>query len=226
MASEKPTPTVEDYLCIIYTLKREGNEVYGAKLAEILNVSPPTVTATIQRMVRDGWINYSTSKKISLTKIGTQAARSVIRRHMLTEWMLSKILNIPWSDIHEEADKLEHSISPDIEKSLSAVLNDPDFCPHGNPFPGSEEISENWIPLLKFSQKKSVIIRRIHEFLEDNLDAMRFLEEKNVLPGHVFTIKQIIPFNKTLTISGEKNNVTLGFEIANLIYAEDILKRQ
>jgi len=222
MASEKPTPTIEDYLGIIYTLEKEGDEIYGAKLAEILNVSPPTVTATVQRMVRDGWVHHVRTKKISLTKSGIQAARSVIRRHMLTEWMLTKILDIPWSEIHEEADKLEHSISRDVEESLNAILEEPDCCPHGNPFPGSEKISDKWIPLLKYSERTNVVIRRIHEFLEENRDAMRFLEENDVLPGNVFEIKQIIPFNKTLTLSDRKNNVILGFEIANLIYAEEI----
>src|SRR4030065_2447886 len=97
-----PTPTIEDYLGIIYTLNRDGEEVYGARLAELLNVSAPTVTVTLQRMVRDEWINLDSEKKIHLTPAGITAASSIIRRHMLTEWMLSKILNLPWCDVPGE----------------------------------------------------------------------------------------------------------------------------
>ena len=105
MVEKTPTPTIEDYLGIIYTLERDGEVVIGARLSELLEVSPPTVTVTLRRMVRDGWIDYDKSKKIKLTPLGIEAAKNVIRRHMLTEWMLAKILNLPWSKVHEEAHK-------------------------------------------------------------------------------------------------------------------------
>ena len=129
MAEKTPTPTIEDYLGIIYTLERDGEVVIGARLSELLEVSPPTVTVTLRRMVRDGWIKIDNSKKIRLTSKGITAAHKVIRRHMLTEWMLAKILNLPWSKIHEEAHKIEHTISNDVEKSLIDKLNAPGSMP-------------------------------------------------------------------------------------------------
>ena len=100
--SNKPTATIEDYLGIIYTLERDGEKVIGARLAEILHVSPPTVTVTLKRMVREGWIQIDAKKQISLTPAGKDAAHSVIRRHMLTEWLLSRVLDIPWSDLERK----------------------------------------------------------------------------------------------------------------------------
>lgn len=97
MAEKTPTPTIEDYLGIIYTLERDGEIVFGARLSKLLEVSAPTVTVTLHRMVRDGWIKVDKAKKIQLTPAGVTAAKKLIRRHMLTEWMLAKILNLPWS---------------------------------------------------------------------------------------------------------------------------------
>lgn len=223
MANAKsPTPTIEDYLGIIYTLLRDGEEVYGARLAEILNVSPPTVTVTLQRMVRDNWITLDKAKKVHLTPSGLSAAHNIIRRHMLTEWMLAKILNLPWSEIHNEADKIEHTISSDVEKSLQATLNDPELCPHGNPMPGSEDLSKHWRSLPSFVQGSQVVIRRIHEFLEDDHELMIFLEENKVTPGAIGEIQEVLPFNSTISLTIENHHVILGLDVAYSIFAESV----
>ena len=219
---KSPTPTIEDYLGIIYTLQRDREEVYGARLAEILNVSPPTVTVTLQRMVRDHWITLDKNKKVHLTPSGVSAAHNLIRRHMLTEWMLAKILNLPWSEIHNEADKIEHTISSDVEKSLQETLNDPELCPHGNPMPGSEEISRQWKSLPAFDPGAQVVIRRIHEFLEDDHELMKFLEKNKVTPGAVGVIQEILPFNSTISVAVDDHSVILGLDVAYSIFAESI----
>lgn len=219
---KSPTPTIEDYLGIIYTLQRDGEDVYGARLADLLNVSPPTVTVTLQRMVRDHWITFDKNKKVHLTDPGISAARNLIRRHMLTEWMLSKILNLPWSEIHNEADKIEHTISSDVEKSLQRTLDDPDVCPHGNPMPGSENRFTNWKSLPSFKPGEKVIIRRIHEFLEDDQEIMKYLEDNKITPGAAGFVSEVLPFNSTLSISIDNHSVILGFDVAYSIFAEPI----
>ena len=219
---QKPTPTIEDYLGVIYTLDRDREKVIGARLAELLDVSPPTVTVTLKRMIRDHWISIDESKHIHLTPSGSEAARSVIRRHMLTEWLLSRVLDIPWSELHAEADKLEHSISRDVEDRLAATLEDPSACPHGNPMPGQESISNNWQALTSFTKGDTCIIKRIHEWLEDDPETMRFLEENLVLPGNIAEIQEVLPFNKTIQLKIMGKRVTIGFDIADKISAEGI----
>jgi len=219
---KSPTPTIEDYLGIIYTLYRDGEEVYGARLAEILNVSPPTVTATLQRMVRDDWIMLDSSKKVHLTPAGMSAARNLIRRHMLTEWMLARILNLPWSEIHNEANKIEHTISNRVEKSLQKTLDDPTLCPHGNPLPGSEQLSQNWQPLTTFDLRQKVVIRRIHEFLENDRELMKFLEVNQIVPGANAQILEILPFNGTIALLIGNHKVVLGVEVARNVFAEPL----
>jgi len=219
---QKPTPTVEDYLGVIYTLDRDGEKVIGARLAELLDVSPPTVTVTLKRMLRDNWISVDKSKHIHLTPSGNEAAQSVIRRHMLTEWLLSRVLDIPWSKLHSEADKLEHSISKDVEDRLAAAFEDPPACPHGNPMPGQESISNNWQALTSFTKGDTCVIKRIHEWLEDEPETMKFLEKNLVLPGNVANIQEILPFNKTVQIKINEKLVTIGFDISDKIFAEVI----
>lgn len=226
MKTKNPTPTIEDYLGIIYTLERDGEAVIGARLAELLEVSPPTVTVTLQRMVRDGWITLDDSKKVHLTTEGITASRNVIRRHMLTEWMLAKILDLPWSKIHEEAHKLEHSISREVEKSLMDKLNDPDQCPHGNPMPGNESISDNWLPLSETIVGDHLVIRRIHEFLEDDPDLMLFLEESKIVPGEEVIVAAQQISNKTITLEIQSTKVTLGLDAARHIYIERIITEE
>ena len=220
MAELNPTPTIEDYLGIIYTLERDGDEVIGARLSELLEVTAPTVTVTLRRMVRDGWISVSPAKKIQLTPKGVEAAKAVIRRHMLTEWMLAKILNLPWAKVHEEAHKIEHSISSEVELSLIDKLDDPAQCPHGNPMPGQESISTDWKPLAECLTGDKIIIERIHEFLEEDPVLMDFLESNQILPGKQAVISEILAFNKTITLKNNAGKVTLGLDIAKSIYIE------
>jgi len=219
---QKPPPTIEDYLGVIYTLNRDGEKVIGARLAELLDVSPPTVTVTLKRMLRDNWISIGKSKHIHLTPSGSKAAKSVIRRHMLTEWLLSRVLDIPWSELHTEADKLEHSISRDVEDRLATTLEDPSACPHGNPMPGQESISSAWQALTSFAEGDTCMIKRIHEWLEDDPETMRFLEENLVLPGNIAEIQEVLSFNKTVQINIKEELVTIGFDIADKVYAEGI----
>ncbi len=218
MVDKNPTPTIEDYLGIIYTLQRDGEEVIGARLSDLLEVSAPTVTITLRRMQRDGWITITPAKRIELTPAGVESAKVVIRRHMLTEWMLAKILKLPWSKVHEEAHKIEHSISSDVEISLINKLKDPSQCPHGNPMPGMESISENWWPLADCAIGNVITIKRIHEFLEDDPELMDFLESNRIIPGQKVLITETLPFNKTLTLQVDDNRVTLGYDVAKNIF--------
>jgi DtxR family Mn-dependent transcriptional regulator len=215
-----PTPTIEDYLAILYVMERDGEQVIAARLAEALDVAPPTVTVTLKRMERDGWIANDPHKGIHLTETGCEAASSVIRRHMLTEWMLARMLKIPWSNVHAEADNLEHSISDEIEDRMRATLNDPQTCPHGNPLPGYEHIATDWVPLTDIPAGEKVVIRCIHEAAEDNHELLQFLEAHGILPGAHVVVTEVLTFNQTIGLKDGKENVTVGFQAAKYIFVE------
>jgi DtxR family Mn-dependent transcriptional regulator len=219
-ADSRPTPTVEDYLAIMCVLERDGEEIIAARLAETLEVAPPTVTVTLKRMERDGWITAQAG--IRLTEAGCEAARSVIRRHMLTEWMLARMLKVPWSRVHAEADQMEHTISDEIEAKMRISLDNPQLCPHGNPLPGYEHIAADWLPLTAAKAGEEVIIRRIHETAEDNPELLQFLEMHGIVPGAQARVVEILPFNQTLSLNLGAHKVALGFLAAQYIYIEKV----
>ena len=216
----KPTATVEDYLASIYTLERDGQAVIAAHLAESLSVTPPTVTVTLQRMERDGWITTRGHKGIQLTRSGREAARTVVRRHMLTEWLLTRVLKLPWSKAHAEAHQMEHTISAETEAQLRASLDNPQVCPHGNPLPGYEQVTAGWVPLLDARPGERVVIRRIHESAEADLALMQFLEANAIAPGVRAEVAEILPFNQTVTLKVGARSLTLGFAAARSLFVE------
>jgi DtxR family Mn-dependent transcriptional regulator len=204
----------------MYVMDRDYGEIIAARLAEMLNVAPATVAMTLKRMERDNWITGTGRKAVHLTETGLAAAYSVTRRHMLTEWLLVSVLKVPLLSIHDESHGIEHAISPQLEERMRAILGDPKVCPHGNPFPGCEHVTSQWIELTDFKAGDAMIIRRIHEFAEDNPELLKFLIENGILPGARAQMLDVLPFNQTLTIAVNEQPVTLGFSTARFIFAE------
>lgn len=220
MGQARPTPTIEDYLGVIYTLERDQEPVISARLAEWMDVSAPTVTATVRRMVRDGWVVLDEHKEIRLTAKGRVAAQSVLRRHMLSELLLARLLDVPWSQVHHEADEMEHTISGDTMARLQERLDDPQTCPHGNPLPGHEGLLREWIPLTETESGHRITIKRVHESAEEDRELMLFLEEHRLVPGTEVTVQHIIPFNRTVSLQVGERVVVLGFAVAEQIYVQ------
>jgi DtxR family transcriptional regulator, Mn-dependent transcriptional regulator len=216
--AEKISTTIEDYLSLLYISERDGEPVSGARLADLLGVSAPTVTNTLKRMKRDGLVEIDEAHMPKLTKNGDESARSVLRRHMLAEWMLIRLLS--WSKVHQEAHDFEHSISDDVEAALIEELNQPETCPHGNPLPGYEAAVADWIPLTQVKVGQQVIIRRIHELAEEIPGLLSYLEENKIEPGQVVQVSNILVFNQTVTLDVKGKPVTLGFSIARQIFVE------
>jgi DtxR family Mn-dependent transcriptional regulator len=214
---DKLSTTVEDYLSLLYVLERDNLPVVGTHMAEILGVSPPTVTNTLKRMVRDKLIHMD-EKGTRLTERGWDSARVVVRRHMLTEWMM--VRRLPWSKLHGEAHNLEHAISAEAEAALLEELGYPQTCPHGNPLPGCEDAVAGWIPLTDASPHDKVTIRRIHELAEHNSELMAFLEKSGILTDVEATVAEVLPFNQTITLRVQGHDATLGFAAARYVYVE------
>ncbi len=214
---DKLSTTIEDYLSLLYILERDKEPVVGVHLAQLLSVTPPTVTNTLKRMVRDGLITMD-KNGTRLTRVGKRSAQTVLRRHMLTEWMMLRML--PWSKLHQQAHNLEHAISSEVETALFEELGHPQTCPHGNPLPGFEETVSSWIPLTKTSSNQRLTIKRIHELAEYNLELLAFLEGKGLMPGADVTVREVLPFNQTITVDIQKQVVTLGFAVARQIFVE------
>ena len=214
--SERISPTIQDYLSILYILERDGEPVVGARLAELLGVTPPTVTNTLKRMARDGLVTSDSAQGTHLTKTGWQAARTVVRRHMLAEWMLARLLS--WSKTHGEAHEIEHAISQEVEAALIKEFDYPKVCPHGNPLPGHEAAVSFLVPLTQATDGQIVMVQRIHELAEEAPGMLAFLEKNGVMPGQTAQVVQVLPFNQTVLLRVKGKDVSLGFSTARFVF--------
>jgi DtxR family transcriptional regulator, Mn-dependent transcriptional regulator len=215
----RPTQTVEDYLGVMYILERDGEVINGKRLADWMEVSAPTVTATVKRMTRDGWVTVDPKKSIHLTPAGREAAASLLRRHMLMEHLLTRVLNVPWSQTHEEAHRIEHTISEDTLTRLLAQFEDASTCPHGNPMPGQEPVAQSWRALMDLPVDQVVWIKRVHESIEQDGELMAYLEKHGIVPGAAVTVREVLPFNQTLVLQVDEATVVLGDGVARRVYA-------
>lgn len=199
---------------VLHYLTRDGFPVIAARLAERLNVSPPTVTATLQRMERDGLIEHGPRKEIHFTPDGRCAAENIVRRHALAERLLTDLLKMPWHESHDEAHGVEHVMTPNIEARLLAALGHPTTCPHGNPIPGLGNLAPDEFPLDKARAGDSVAILRITEEAEGDPRLMEYLQDHGVEPGAHMTVREANTFNATVVLDGPYGPVSLGFAVA------------
>jgi DtxR family transcriptional regulator, Mn-dependent transcriptional regulator len=197
MKIEEPlSATVEEYLETIYNMGVENEVVIGARLAEKFNVSAPTVTEMLKRLVRDGYINMDNKRVVTLTEAGNQAAEAVLRRHRLTERFLVDMLGMQWHQVHEEACRLEHFISGAVEARVITSLNNPTTCPHGNPIPGQVAArtylkDRGAVRLSTIKAGEDATILCISEVVEDEEALILYLHEKGLTPGTRLTVQSI-----------------------------------
>jgi DtxR family Mn-dependent transcriptional regulator len=208
------TSVVEDYLQILHYLNRDGIPVIAARLAERMNVTPPTVTATLQRMERDGLIQHGPRKEILLTPDGRQVAEDIVRRHALAERLLTDLLKMPWHESHEEAHGVEHVMTPKIEARLMKALGNPTTCPHGNPIPGLGQLAKDEFPLDSATAGDELVIQRITEEAEDDLELMKYLQDHGVEPGTRMVVREASQTIALLVLDGPIGPVSLGFPVA------------
>lgn len=210
-----PTPAIEEYLESIYKLRSRVGRVIGARLAEDLGVAPPTVTEMLRRLRLGGFVDEGANKEILLTREGERAAEVLIRRHRLSERLLTDILGMPWSQAHDEACKFEHVISPAVEANLARVLDYPTTCPHGNPIPAADgekgsspeelcRLSDLWVGA-------RAVLRCVQAEGEDFLV---HIEELRLVPGVELEVIDFVPPGGPMRLRLGKNAVSLGIAAA------------
>ena len=213
---------VEDYLQVLHYMTRDGGPVIAARLAERLDVTPPTVTATLQRMERDGLVKHGQRKEILFTDAGRQIAEDIVRRHALAERLLTDLLKMPWHESHEEAHGVEHAMTPKLEAQLLQALGNPTTCPHGNPIPGLGSLAPDEFPLDRARTGEHVLIERITEEAEVDLQLMRYLQEHGVAPGAKMRVHEASTATGLLVLEGEQGLVPLGLQVAAKLRARRV----
>jgi DtxR family Mn-dependent transcriptional regulator len=219
MERHKITPTLEDYLRAIYVLGEEAEPVIAARVADEMSVTPSTMVATLRRLEREGYVRVEGRKEIQLTAKGREVAERILRRHFLTERFLTELLGLDWVKAHQEAHRLEHAISAEVEERLEELLHHPTTCPHGNPIPGRsgaaarrKSVSLNLVPA-----GKAVVLECITEVGERDGRLLAFMQQHRLVPGTRFEILEVAPSLGIMTLKKEDETVTLGLEGAKKI---------
>ncbi|MEA2393984.1 MAG: DtxR family transcriptional regulator, Mn-dependent transcriptional regulator [Solirubrobacteraceae bacterium] len=183
MATEHATVAEEEYLQTLFWLQEAGLPMTGANVARAMQLSPPTVHEMIGRLERDGYITRAPDKSISFTGTGSEHAEGIVRRHRLIERFLTDVLGIPWDEVHEEAERLEHAMSPVLEERMLAAIGDAKTCPHGHPIVAGTRIEG--VPLADVAVGASVRVLRLENEAEDLL---HYLKGAGLEPGMEGTV--------------------------------------
>lgn len=218
MEHSKITPTVEDYLKAIYVLGEEAQPVIAARVAGEMGVSPSTMFGTLRRLEREGYVRVEHRKEIHLTGKGKKVAEGILRRHFLTERLLTDILGLDWVKAHQEAHRLEHVISPEVEERLAKLLRYPATCPHGNHIPGAAaSLRHKSIPLDRVEAGSKVVMQCITEGGERDSRLLGFLQQHRLVPGAKFQVVDIAPSLGIMSLKVGRDEFSLGIEAAKKI---------
>lgn len=178
MSTDKATVAEQEYLETLFWLYEAGLPMTGANIARAMQLSPPTVHEMVGRLERDGYITRGADKVIAFTDNGRDHAEAIVRRHRLIERFLTDVLGIPWDEVHEEAERLEHAMSPVLEERMLAAIGDARTCPHGHPIDVGSRIAS--VPLADVQEGAKVTIIRFENEAEDLL---HYLKDVGLDPG-------------------------------------------
>jgi DtxR family Mn-dependent transcriptional regulator len=183
MSHDHATVAEEEYLQTIFWLQEAGLPMTGANVARAMQLSAPTVSEMIGRLERDGYVVRAEDKTLTFTDEGLEHATVVVRRHRLIERFLTDVLGIPWDEVHEEAERLEHAMSPVLEERMRVAIGDATTCPHGHPINVGNRIEG--VPLADAQQGAAVTILRFENEAEDLL---HYLKDAGIEPGAKGTV--------------------------------------
>jgi DtxR family Mn-dependent transcriptional regulator len=196
---------MEDYLKAIYRLQSEGGTpVSTSAIAEEVEKTAPTVTSMVQKLADQGLLEREKYKGVELTPEGETVALEVIRHHRLLEAYLAEQLDYSWTDVHDEADALEHHISEEFERRVAAALGDPEVDPHGDPIPGADLRplhSDETTPLSDHEVGDRVVVSRVRDRDEAEL---AYLDDAGVRPGTELELLDVAPFGMVTVRIGER----------------------
>jgi DtxR family Mn-dependent transcriptional regulator len=181
MTSESAATTTvaeEEYLQILFWLGEAGLPMTGANVARAMQLSAPTVHEMVGRLERDGYITRDKDRTIAFTVLGAEHAEGIVRRHRLIERFLTDVLGVPWDEVHEEAERLEHAMSPVLEERMLAAIGDAKTCPHGHPIVAGARLAG--VPLADVALGASV---RILRFENEAEDLLHYLKISGLEPG-------------------------------------------
>jgi len=212
----------ENLLKAILELDENGEEVIAARLAEFLHISSPAVSMALKRLQNKRHLRISSKHAIHLTPAGFRVACDLVRRHRLVERLLTDMLHMPWEKVHEEAEKLEHAISPALEKRLLEIFGRNGTCPHGSPFTPALPLrrSSRCFPLTDAPENIRLRVVRIAELHEQERDFLNSLAAVRLVPGSRLRVLRKT-FDGVLELLVGERKATFSSQSGSMIWVEN-----
>jgi DtxR family Mn-dependent transcriptional regulator len=184
LSADTATVAEQEYLEIMFWIEEAGLPMTGANIARAMQLSPPTVHEMVGRLVADGYVERNPDKSLAFTESGREHASYIVRRHRMIERFLTDVLDIPWDEVHEEAERIEHAMSPVLEEKMRAAIGDATTCPHGHPI--IEGAREQGSLLADVEVGADVVVLRFENEAEELL---HYLRHAGLEPGVEGTVE-------------------------------------
>jgi len=221
------TRVIEDYLKTIYDLTASNGRATTNQIADRMGVTPASVTNMIQKLssTEPPLLDYRKHRGVKLTPDGEKVALEVIRHHRLLEVFLHQTLGYRWDEVHDEADRLEHVISEELEERIATSLGDPQHDPHGDPIP-TRDLHLPLTSEVALSQLRPTQTAKVRRVRDSDPELLRYLSEMGIKPEARLKILEYSPFDNNLQvmIEGREEPVVLGLRVTNQVYVELVAK--
>lgn len=220
---ENLTHVIEDYLKTIYDLTTGGRRATTNQIAERMEVTPASVTNMVQKLAatRPQLVDYRKHRGVKLTEAGEQVALEIIRHHRLLEMFLHQTLGYRWDEVHEEADRLEHVISEELEERIALSLGDPRHDPHGDPIPTRDLHlpSSSAMTMSQLRPGQEAVVQRVRDA---DPGLLRYLSDLGITPEATVEALDYSPFDNNLRVrvEGREEAVVLGLSVTSQVYVE------
>ncbi len=217
------THAIEDYLKTIYDLSANYDRASTNQIAEVLEITPASVTGMLKRLASTSppLVEYQKHRGVVLTDEGETIALEIIRHHRLLELFLYETLGYSWDAVDAEADKLEHVISEEFEEKIAQALGDPTHDPHGDPIPNRElkMPTHSTLRMSDLREGQTAVVNRVRD---TDPELLRYLHEQGLTPGVIVTVEAYSRFddNLTLRLDNEAETLVLGPRITRQVFVE------
>lgn len=215
------TISKENYLKLIYGYNARGIAASTSQMAKELNVSNSAISDMAKKLSKEGLITYERYKGMKLTRRGEHEALKVLRKHRLWEMFLQSVLEIPWSKLHDEAERLEHHTSEYLIDKIDSYLGYPQFDPHGHPIPkkdGTIKGTDMLIPMHECIEGKKYKLKQVDD---KDVDLIKYLTDIGLLLDTEFEFIDRIRYDNSIKISyGKKETILSEKAASNLLVKE------
>lgn len=213
------TSAMEDYLKAIYKIEQAGATVTTQRLAEVLGLSAPSVTNMVKRLAEYHLVSHTPYQGVALTDAGQRVALEVVRHHRLLELYLATALGFPWDEVHDEAERLEHHVSDELEARMERALGYPKFDPHGDPIPTREGAVPDTsdLTLIALPLNTTAKVSRVSD---SDAALLRYLGELGLTPGASILVVERMPFDGPIRLRIDGREQLLGVSAARSIHVQ------